>query len=242
MPSWSSRTRRGRAVVPLHWVHAAKLRLSTSVPCVLCRRPISAHGLSCWIAWAQQLDFGDRWQDYAETRSEAAALWHELGDFARESDSLLALAWGLWRLCRGADFGRTADAALRLAKPLGPSPQLANAYITLAYRHMIKGRYQDGLALLQHAREMSEQLGLGDVISDSLNVEARIVRAMGNDWTVPMRAALEIALSGGHELRAGDAFANMYWMYCDELRHEEAEQIYHEALAYCDVARHRHLR
>ena len=182
-----------------------------------------------------ELDFSARWENYAETRSEAAARWHELGDFARESDSLLALAWGLWRQCRGADFGRTADAALRLAKPLGPSPQLANAYITLAYRHMIKSRYQDGLALLQHVREMSEQLGLGDVISDSLNVEARIVQAMGNDWTVPIRAALEIALSGGHELRAGNAFANMYWMYCDELRHEEAEQIYHEALAYCDV-------
>ena len=183
----------------------------------------------------EQLDFIDRWQDYAETRSEAAALWHELGDYARESDSLLALAWGLWRQCRGADFGRTADAALRLAKPLGRSPQLANAYITLAYRHMIKSRYQDGLALLQHVREMSEQLGLGDVISDSLNVEARIVQAMGNDWTVPIRAALEIALSGGHEYRAGNAFVNMYWMYCDEFRHEEAEQIYHEALAYCDV-------
>ena len=107
----------------------------------------------------------------------------------------------------------TADAALRLAKPLGRSAQLANAYITLAYRHMIKNRYQDGLALLQHVREMSEQLGLGDVISDSLNVEARIVQAMGNDWTVPMQAALEIALSGGHEYRAGNAFTNMYWMY-----------------------------
>ena len=34
---------------------------------------------------------------------------------------------------------------------------------------MIKGRYQDGLALLRQVREMSEQLGLGDVISDSLN-------------------------------------------------------------------------
>ena len=183
----------------------------------------------------EQLDFVARWQDYAETRSEAAALWHELGDFGRESDSLLALAWGLWRQCRGADFGQAADAALKLAKPLGRSPQLANAYITLAYRHMIKSRYQDGLALLQHVREMSEQLGLGDVISDSLSVEARIVHAMGNDWTLPIRAALEIALSGGHEYRAGNAFTVMYWMYCSELRHEEAEHIYHEALAYCDV-------
>jgi tetratricopeptide (TPR) repeat protein len=183
----------------------------------------------------EQLAFIDQGEHYAETRTEAAALWHELGDFAHESDSLLALAWGLWGACRGADFRRTADAALRLAKPLGPSPQLANAYIALAYRHMIKSRYQDGLALLQHVREMSEQLGLGDVISDSLNVEAQIVHAMGKDWTVPSRAALEIALAGGHELRAGNAFANMYWMYCDDLRHQEAEQIYNEALAYCDV-------
>ena len=36
-------------------------------------------------------------------------------------------------------------------------------------------------------------------------------------------------------VRAGNVFANMYWMYCDDLRHEEAEHIYHEALAYCDV-------
>jgi DNA-binding CsgD family transcriptional regulator/tetratricopeptide (TPR) repeat protein len=183
----------------------------------------------------EQLDFVDRWEDNAETRSEAAALWHELGDFARESDSLLALAWELGRQCRGADWSRTADAALKLAKPLGPSPQLANVYITLAYRHLMKGRYQDGLVLIQQARQMSEQLGLSDMISDSLCVEARIVRAMGKDWTLPMRAALEIALSGGHEYRAGHVFMNMYSMYCDELRHEEAEQTYNEALAYCDV-------
>jgi DNA-binding CsgD family transcriptional regulator len=96
-------------------------------------------------------------------------------------------------------------------------------------------RHPSGLALLQHVREMAEQLGLGDVISDALNVEARIVHAMGTDWTVPMRGALETGLTGGHELRAGNAFANMYWNYCEDLRDEEAEQIYNEALAYCDV-------
>src|SRR4029453_14711852 len=37
------------------------------------------------------------------------------------------------------------------------------------------------------------------------------------------------------ELAARNASANMYWMYCDDLRHQEAEQIYNEALAYCDV-------
>ena len=184
----------------------------------------------------EQLDFIDRWEDYAETRSEAAALWHELGDFGRESDSLLALAWGLWRQCRGADFRRTADAALKLAKPLGRSPQLANAYITLAYRHMIKSRYQDGLALLQHVREMSEQLGLGDVISDSLNVEARIVRAMGNDWTRPdASSAGDSAVRRPRVTEPATPSRTCTGCIASELRHEEAEQIYHEALAYCDV-------
>ena len=170
-----------------------------------------------------------------ETCSAAVALWHELGDSARESDSLLNLAWGLWRLCRGADFRQAADAALKLAKPLGASPQLAKAYNTLAYRKLSRGRYEESLALIRQVREMSEQLGLTDVISDSLNLEAQVIRAMGNDWTLPMRAALELALSGGHEYRAGGVFVNTYWMYCGELRHEEGEQIYHQAMAYCDV-------
>ena len=70
-----------------------------------------------------------------ETCSAAVALWHELGDSAREFDSLLNLAWGLWWLCRGADFRQASDALLELAKSFGPSPQVAKAYHTLAYRH-----------------------------------------------------------------------------------------------------------
>jgi DNA-binding CsgD family transcriptional regulator len=184
---------------------------------------------------AEQLEFVDRWDDLADTCSETAALWHELGDSARESDSLLALAVGFWRLCRGMDSRQAADAALKLAKPLGPSAQLANAYITLAWRHINEGRYHDSLALIRQVRQMAEQLGLAEVISDCLAAEAQIDRVAGNDWTVPMRAALEIALSGGHEYRVGENFATMYWMCCGDLRHEEGEQIYRQAMAYCDA-------
>jgi DNA-binding CsgD family transcriptional regulator/tetratricopeptide (TPR) repeat protein len=184
---------------------------------------------------ALQMDFVDRWMDAVETCSAAVALWHELGDSRREADSLLSLGWSLRRLCRGADFEQASDALLKLAEPLGPSPQLARAYNALAYRHLTRGRYEDSLAVSRQVREMSEQLGLGDVISDSLSIEARAVRAMGNDWTPLMRAALEVALSGGHEYQVGLVLANMYWMYCSDLRLEEAEQTYHQALAFCDV-------
>jgi len=184
---------------------------------------------------AQQLNFVDRREDLVETCSAAVALWHELGDSKRECDSLLSLAGNLWWLCRGADSSQASNELLKLAKSLGPSPQLAKAYHTLASRHWSKGRYEESLAVGRQVREMSEQLGLADVISESLNLEGLVVHAMGKDWTRPMHEALEIALSGGHEYQAGGAFADLYWLYCGDLRHEEGEQIYNQAMAYCDV-------
>jgi len=184
---------------------------------------------------AQQLDFVDRREDLVETCSAAVALWHELGDSTHESDSLLRLAGNLWWLCRGADSSEATDALLGLVEPLGPTPQLAKAYITLAHRHLSRGRYEEGLALTRQARAISERLDLGDVISDSLCNEAYVVHATGGDWTPLMRAALETALSGGHEYQVGAVFVDMYWRYCGDLHHEEGEQIYNQAMAYHDV-------
>jgi hypothetical protein len=81
---------------------------------------------------------------------------------------------------------------------------------------------------------MAAPLGLTDLISDSLKVEAHAVRGMDGEWAVPLQAALESALSGGHEEQAGLAFAVMYRMYCDDLRQKEAERSYGDALAYCE--------
>jgi DNA-binding CsgD family transcriptional regulator len=181
---------------------------------------------------AKQLSFFEEWE---EKCSEAVALWHALGDSRRESDSLLSLAWGSWWLCRGTDFRQAGEAALKLAEPLGLSPQLAWASNTLAYRRMSEGRYQDSLSLIRQGHGMAAQLGLGDVISDCLTLEAQVVRALGEDWTAPMGAALQIALSGGHEFRAYNAFLFLYILYCADLRNDEAEQIFNDALAYCDL-------
>ena len=41
-------------------------------------------------------------------------------------------------------------------------------------------------------------------------------------------------MSGGHEEQAGRAFASAYMMYGDDLRFEEAERSYGDALAYCE--------
>jgi DNA-binding CsgD family transcriptional regulator len=185
-------------------------------------------------ALAQELALVDRWEESAETRTAALALWREIGDAGRESQSMREFSKALWRLCRGPESVHAAEAALALAKPLGPSPELAWAYQRVAFHRKSNGRDLEGIALARQAREMAEQFGLSDVISETLKVEAQVVRAAGNDWTVPLGAALETALSGGHEEQAGLAFAVMYTMYSADLRNGEGEQCYRQALAYCE--------
>jgi DNA-binding CsgD family transcriptional regulator/tetratricopeptide (TPR) repeat protein len=171
-------------------------------------------------ALAHELALLDRWEESAKTRIAAVELWRNVGDPRRESPSMREVSKAMWRLCRGPEWLQATEAALALAEPLGPSPELARAY--------------EGAGLVREAREMAEQFGLSDVVSDALDTEAWQIRGMGGDWTLPMRVALEVALSGGHEEQAGRAFASAYMLYCDELRFEEAERSYGDALAYCE--------
>jgi DNA-binding CsgD family transcriptional regulator/tetratricopeptide (TPR) repeat protein len=171
-------------------------------------------------ALARELALFDRWQESAKVRATALELWREAGDPGRQSKSMREFAKAMWRLCRGPEWLQASEDALALAEPLGPGPDLARAY--------------EGIGLVRQAREMAEQLGLSDVMSDALDTEAWQIRGMGGDWTLPMQVALEVALSGGHEEQAGRAFASAYMLYGDDLRFEEAERSYDDALAYCE--------
>jgi DNA-binding CsgD family transcriptional regulator/tetratricopeptide (TPR) repeat protein len=171
-------------------------------------------------ALAHELALLDRWEESAKVLTAALALWREAADPGRESQSMREVAKAMWRLCRGPEWLQATEAALALAEPLGPSPELARAY--------------EGIGLVRQAREMAEQFGLSDVASDAMDTEAWQIRGMGGDWRVPMELALEVALSSGHEEQAGRAFASAYMMYGDDLRFEEAERSYGDALAYCE--------
>jgi DNA-binding CsgD family transcriptional regulator/tetratricopeptide (TPR) repeat protein len=162
----------------------------------------------------------DRWEESAETRTTALELWRTAGDLGREAQSMREFSKAMWRLCRGPESVQAAEAAVALAEPLGPSPELARAYA--------------GVRLVRRAREMAEQFGLSDVISDALDTEAWGLRSRGGDWTRPMQVALGLALSGGHEEQAGRAFASTYMIYGDDLEFEQAERSYGEAFGYCE--------
>jgi DNA-binding CsgD family transcriptional regulator/tetratricopeptide (TPR) repeat protein len=185
-------------------------------------------------ALAHELALLDRWEESAKMRSAALQLWREAQDPGRQSRSMREFSKALWRLCRGPECIQAAEAALALAEPLGPSLELAQAYESLAYRRMRRGRHSEAIALAREARKIAEQFGLSNVMSDALVAEAYVVRVTGGNWTVPMQAALEAALSGDHEEEAGRVFALMYLMYSTDLRHAEGEQCYTEAVAYCE--------
>ncbi|HEY6686084.1 MAG TPA: AAA family ATPase [Propionibacteriaceae bacterium] len=185
-------------------------------------------------ALAQELALVDRWKESAEMRTAALELWRGAGDLRRESQSLLRLSVAMWRLCRGAESKQARDAALALAQECASDPEIARAYERTASHRLAEARYEEGTTMARQAREMAEQLGLTDVISDALDTEAKAIRGRGGEWAVPMHAALESALSGGHEEQAGRAFARAYMWYCEDLRPEEAERSYGDAFAYCE--------
>jgi DNA-binding CsgD family transcriptional regulator/tetratricopeptide (TPR) repeat protein len=185
-------------------------------------------------ALAHELALLDRWEESARMRTAALQLWREVEDPVRQSRSMREFSKAMWRLCRGPECIQAAEAALALAEPLGPSLELAQAYESLAYRRMRKGRHSEAIALARQARKIAEEFGLSNVMSDALVAEAYVVRVMGGNWTVPMEAALEAALSGDHEEEAGRVFALMYLMYSTDLRHAEGEQCYTQAVAYCE--------
>ena len=186
-------------------------------------------------ALAQELALVDRWEESAEMRTAALELWREAGDLRRESQSLLRLSVAMWRLCRGAESKQARELALALAQDGASVPDIARAYERIASHRVAEARYEEAIAMAREVREMAEQLGLTDVISDALDTEAKAIRGMAGEWAVPMQAALGSALSGGHEEQAGRAFARAYSWYCDDLRPDEAERCYGDAFAYCEA-------
>jgi DNA-binding CsgD family transcriptional regulator/tetratricopeptide (TPR) repeat protein len=185
-------------------------------------------------AVAHELALLDRSEESAEIRTAALELWRTAGDRGHESQSIRELSKAMWRLCRGPESVQASEAALAIAEPLGPSPELALAYESLAYHRMSNGRHLEGIALARQAREIAKPLGLPAVISGALNTEAQAVQGVGGEWASLIQGALDVALDAKDEVNAGRAFANMYMMYSTDLRHDEGEQCYTRAVAYCE--------
>ena len=185
-------------------------------------------------SFAREAALLDRWQDAADARERALALWHQAGDRLREGESMLHLSRAMGNLCRGADAVAMTEAAVATLEPLGPSAELAWAYASLAGQRMLEERNEAAIGLAAQAQAIAESLGVREVLSDALNTEGCAAASLGRDWIHLLQRALDIALSGRLHAQAGRAFTNICNIYVDRRQFSDAERYYAEGVAYCD--------
>jgi len=140
----------------------------------------------------------------------------------------------LSRLCRGADAAAAAEAAVEILRPLGASSELARAYAVLSGMWMVIGRRAEAVAMTRQAAEMAEAAGDTAVLSDALNTLGCSLSHGDDDWTVPLRQALDIAVSARLPEQAGRAFANLHSISCEHRQFAAAERYYADGLRYTD--------
>jgi DNA-binding CsgD family transcriptional regulator/tetratricopeptide (TPR) repeat protein len=185
-------------------------------------------------ALARELRVIDNFADAADAYQRALGLWRETGDQLREGDTLREFAGALWRLCRGREAAAASAAALRVLEPLGPSAELAQAYVSVAGDCIGEQRLDEAITMAQRGQELAGRLGAYAVRSAALNLQALAIGARGGDWEPLLRRALAIALDHDAALEAGWAYTNLHEMNCAERRYPESERYYLAGTAYCE--------
>jgi DNA-binding CsgD family transcriptional regulator len=183
---------------------------------------------------ADQTALIDHWEQTAQAREQALAIWRELGDDLRTGNALRLLVAPYWRLCRGADCARASQEAVALLEPLGPSPELTRAWLTSSGMLFGEGKYVECAEVAGQAAEHAREQGLLDCLSDALNNLSCVQLAHDEDPTDLIRASIAAAVEGGHEAQVGRGYANAYESLTRLWRLEEADALFIEASAYIE--------
>jgi DNA-binding CsgD family transcriptional regulator/tetratricopeptide (TPR) repeat protein len=184
--------------------------------------------------FADEVALLDRWPEAEAAGERALALWRAAGDRPREGDALRRLSRTRWNMGRGHEAVSAAEAAVTTLEPLGPSVELAWAYATFANQRMLYADHDAAIEMAGRAQELAARFGATDVHSDALNTRAASAAAKGLDWAGQLRRALEIALTGGHQDRAGRAYTNLSGIHSDKREFAQAQRYLADGVAYCD--------
>lgn len=178
----------------------------------------------------------DRWQESAEARDQALALWRELDEPLRIGDGLRKQMLAFWRLCRGEESAASAREAVVVLEALPPGPELGWAWSSLSKALMgsVDG-YPEALEHCLQAEGVARRLGMPDLLSDVLNTKAFLLCSQGADGAAALREALDLALAAGAETQVGRAFGNLQSLLVGMRRLEESTEVYEAGLAYCDA-------
>ena len=183
---------------------------------------------------ADELCVIDNFDATVDAYQRALELWRQAGDRLREGDTLRRGASALWRLCRGRETAAASAAALRILEPLGPTVELAQAFIRAAGDRLSDLQFEQASELARRAREIAVRLGSYDVESSALNLEGVAAWSAGGEWEGLLRQALAVALDHGAALEAGFAYTNLHEANCARRSYAESGPYYLEGVAYCE--------
>jgi tetratricopeptide (TPR) repeat protein len=133
-------------------------------------------------ALADEVRVIDDFDAAADACHRALELWREAGDRLREGDTLGQLASALRRLSRGREAVAASAAALQILEPLGPSPELAEAYVTAAGDRAGELRFDEAITMARLGQELAARLGAYSVRSCALNLQGWATGWQGGDW------------------------------------------------------------
>jgi DNA-binding CsgD family transcriptional regulator/tetratricopeptide (TPR) repeat protein len=184
-------------------------------------------------ALAQELAVLDQLADAETAARDALQRWQAVGDRLREGDTTRRLSRTLWNLCRGEEALATAQAALAILEPLGPSAELAWAYANLANQRMLDAEHDVAIELAQRAQQTAVRVGVNEVLSDALNTEGCSLSLTGRSGQELLRRSLAIARQHGLHEQAGRTYNNLYSRLSAERQFADGEPYFLEGLAYC---------
>lgn len=187
-------------------------------------------------AHAFEMQLAAQYEDAIEARTEAIALYRELGDAIGEGENLWRLPMPYIALGRNADAERASRAAIELLETLPPGKALANAYGAQAYMRMLGRDNAEGVAWGAKTVALARELGDAETISFGLNMigTSKLMAGEIEPGTAYLEESLELARRHDIEFRIGSALSMLGTGLGEMYELERAERYLREHIAFAE--------
>jgi DNA-binding CsgD family transcriptional regulator/tetratricopeptide (TPR) repeat protein len=186
--------------------------------------------------YAQEAQLTGGYEEAADARKQAIALYRELDDRLGEGDTLWRLTMPYIALGRNAEAEHASRAAIDLLETLPPGRQLANAYGGQAYMRMLGRDNAEGVAWGEKTVALARKLGDEETLSFGLNMIGTSYMMAGEieRGIEHLEQSLEIARRDELELRIGSALAMLGTGLGEMYELERAEGYLREHITFAE--------
>jgi DNA-binding CsgD family transcriptional regulator len=184
-------------------------------------------------AYAEECAIVDELAEAARARREAAELWREAGNAAKEGENLAELAWPLVRSGQNAAAEEASRQAIAVLEAGPPTPQLAAAYRIQAHLRMLDRDRGPAVAWGRKAIELATRLGDDADVAAAEMVVGSAMLVDGDERGRPhLDRSLQLARQAGLDALVGLVYVNIGSCYGEQYQLAEAERQLAEGIAY----------